>query len=132
MFQELYGWMQDISVYLVLTSVILYALPGSEYKKYIRFFTGMVLILMILAPVFRLLGMEGQVTNFYKSREYEAKIEEIENATEYLYGIDTEESLRRAEETLENEMNHSEKNKKDIGTKEEKNGSVKVEEIRVD
>lgn len=132
MFQELYEWMQDISVYLVLTAAVLYALPGSEYKKYIRFFTGMVLILMILTPVFRLFGMEDQVTNFYKSREYEAKIEEIENATEYLYGIDAEESLRRAEETLENEMNNSEKNKTDIGTKEEKNDSVKVEEIRID
>ena len=132
MFQELYGWMQDISVYLVLTAAVLYALPGSEYKKYIRFFTGMVLILMILTPVFRLFGMEDQVTNFYKSREYEEKIEEIENATEYLYGIDTEESLRRAEEILENEMNNSEKDKTDIGTKEKKNDSVKVEEIRID
>ena len=132
MFQELYGWMQDISVYLVLTIAVLYALPGSEYKKYIRFFTGMVLILMILTPVFRWLGMEDQVTNFYKSREYEAKIGEIENATEYLYGIDTEESLRRAEETLENEMNNLEKSKTDIGAEEEKNDSVKVEEILID
>ncbi|MGN1166253.1 MAG: stage III sporulation protein AF [Lachnospiraceae bacterium] len=110
MFRELYEWIQNISVYLVMTTVVLYTLPGSEYKKYIRFFTGMVLILMILTPVFRLFGMEDQVTNFYKSREYETKIEEIENATEYLYGIDTEMDSEKGEE----------------------DSSVNVEEIRID
>ena len=130
MFRELYEWIQDISIYLVLTAAVLYALPGAEYKKYIRFFTGMVLILMILTPVFRLLGMEDQVTNFYKSREYEEKISEIENATEYLYEIDTEESLKKAENILEEEINDSE-NYTD-NTKEEKNSSVKVEEIQID
>ena len=85
---------------------------------------------MILTPVFRLLGMEDQVTNFYKSREYEEKISEIENATEYLYEIDTEESLKKAENILEEEINDSENYTDD--TKEEKNGSVKVEEIQID
>ena len=132
MFRELYEWIQDISIYLVLTAAVLYALPGAEYKKYIRFFTGMVLILMILTPVFRLLGTEDQVTNFYKSREYEEKISEIENATEYLYGIDTEESLKKAENILEEEINDSENYTDTDDTKEEKNGSVKVEEIQID
>lgn len=103
MFRGLYEWIQNISVYFVMVTVVLYTLPGSEYKKYIRFFTGIVLILMILTPVIRLFGMEDQVTNFYKSREYEAKIEEIEDAANSLYGIDTEEK-----------------------------GSIKVEEIQID
>lgn len=78
MFDYLYEWTQNLAFYMVLITVVLQALPASDYKKYIRFFTGMVLILMVLTPVFKLFGMDGQVSNFYKSREYERKIEEME------------------------------------------------------
>lgn len=81
MLDYLYEWTQNLAFYMVLITVVLQALPSSDYRKYIRFFTGMVLILMILTPVFKLFGMEGQTGNFYKSREYERKIEEMEEQT---------------------------------------------------
>ena len=70
--------MQNLAFYMVLATVVLYAVPDSGYKKYIRFFTGMVLILMIITPIFRIFGMDSYVVNFYRSREYEEKIREIE------------------------------------------------------
>ena len=45
---------------------------------------------MMAAPVLKILGTDGQVMNFYKSREYEKKIEEMEHAAQYLerYGYE--------------------------------------------
>lgn len=93
MFEYLYEWTQNIAFYLILTTAVFHALPATSYKKYIRFFTGMILILMIMTPVFRLMGKESQVTNFYKSREYEKKIEEIENAAKRLENVNGTQSL---------------------------------------
>lgn len=88
MFEDIYEWLRSLSVYLILIEAIFHALPESEYRKYVRFFSGMVLILLILTPVFRLFGMDGSINNFYKSREYEQKIEEIERASQFLYEIE--------------------------------------------
>ncbi len=94
MFDYLYEWTQDLAFYMVLITVVVQALPASDYKKYIRFFTGMVLILMVLTPVSKLFGMDGQVSNFYKSREYARKIEEIEKETqEILEKIEDQEDI---------------------------------------
>lgn len=87
MFRYLYEWAQDLSVYLILITAVFYALPDSGYKKYVRFFTGLVLIFMMAAPVLKVLGSDAQVMNFYKSREYEKKVEEMEKAAQYLEGF---------------------------------------------
>lgn len=101
MFQYLYEWIQNLAFYIVLITVVLHAVPDSGYKKYIRFFTGMVLILMMVTPIFRIFGKDSQIMNFYKSREYEAKLEEIENAADYLKGMDSADFLREAGERTE-------------------------------
>lgn len=92
MFRYLYEWIQDLAVYLILITALLHALPDSGYKKYIRFFTGLVLTFMMLTPVLKILGADGQIMNFYKSREYEKRIEEMENAAWNLEAFETEES----------------------------------------
>ena len=101
MFQYLYEWIQNLAFYIVLITVVLHAVPDSGYKKYIRFFTGMGLILMMVTPIFRIFGKDSQIMNFYKSREYEAKLKEIENAAAYLKGMDSADFLREAEERTE-------------------------------
>lgn len=116
MFQYLYEWMQNIAFYMVLVTAVLYAVPDSGYKKYIRFFTGMVLVLMIITPIFRMFGMDSQVVNFYKSREYEEKLREIEEAADYLEEADISESLTKEWEN----------------TADGRNDRIKVEEIRIE
>ena len=76
MFDYLYGWLQDVSYYLILTTAVIYALPSGSYRKYVRFFTGLVLILMILTPVLDLFGMEIPDEN----ETFEKIISEYENS----------------------------------------------------
>ena len=59
MLEELYGWIQNIAVYLIVTSAIMHAIPGKEYEKYVRFFSGLVLILLLFTPLLKLTGKEG-------------------------------------------------------------------------
>lgn len=106
MFQYVYDWTQNFTFYIVLVTVVLHAVPDSGYKKYIRFFTGMVLILMMVTPIFRIFGKDSQIMNFYKSREYEAKLKEIEHASDYLKDMDPADFLKETgERTEEQEIN---------------------------
>ena len=43
--KELYQWLQDLAVYLILVSAILQALPQESYQKYIRFFSGLIRVM---------------------------------------------------------------------------------------
>lgn len=56
--KELYQWLQDLAVYLILVSAVLQALPKESYRKYIRFFAGLVLIVLLMTPLLKLNDME--------------------------------------------------------------------------
>ena len=82
MLEEIYGWIQNISVYLIVMAAVMHAIPGKDYGKYIRFFSGLVLILMLSSPLLRLAVMEGTFRTLYKGKEYEMERREIERAEE--------------------------------------------------
>lgn len=86
MFRYLYEWIQNIAFYLILVTVVLHAVPGENYKKYIRFFTGLVLILMLLTPVFEVFGTEIEQVDLSSLYEY---VEE-EEADQFKAEEDTE------------------------------------------
>lgn len=80
----LYEWIENIAVYMVIITVAMQMVPNNSYKKYIRFFTGLILIILMSGPILKIFGMEQELEEFYKSAEYEQKVKEIERATKYL------------------------------------------------
>ncbi len=83
MFTYLYEWLMDLSFYLIMVTAVTYILPSAGYRKYIRFFTGLVLILMLLSPVFELIGAENKVQNLLKEYDFEQEILVNENEKSY-------------------------------------------------
>ena len=63
-----YQWIQNLSVWLVLSAVILHLVPGKDYGKYVRFFSGMVLLLLFLEPMLKLTGTDGMITKLYEGK----------------------------------------------------------------
>ncbi len=86
----LYEWMKNLAFYMVIITVALQMLPNNSYKKYLEFFTGLILILMLMSPILKILGIEKEFHKFYDQAEYEQKVKEIEQATEYLEGFSGE------------------------------------------
>lgn len=88
MLTYLYEWISNLAFYLVLVTAVLQIVPGKEYKKYIRFFSGLVMILLMTTPILKLTGMEKRFYEIYHSREYEWEIKEMERQQEYFEGMD--------------------------------------------
>ena len=76
MLQHIYTWMENIAFYMVLIVAIMHMIPGENYKKYIRFFVGLILIFMMVGPILKIADMEA-----YSNKEYESELREIERIT---------------------------------------------------
>lgn len=119
MFDFLYEWIQNLAFYLVIITAVLQILPGKEYKKYIQFFSGMVMILLILTPILKLTGTQGRFNELYHSKQYEMEKEEIEKQQKYFENLDIL-------DFLPNEYQGA------VSQKEEKkNEKIEVGEVRI-
>ena len=84
MLQVVYRWMQNLAVYMILVTAFLQALPDNRYRKYVRFFCGLLLVVLLTEPVLAIAGASGKITEFYRTTEYEQMVKEMENAAELL------------------------------------------------
>lgn len=80
MFAYIYEWLKNLTTYTLLVAIIMQLIPNEEYRKYIRFFCGMVLIVMLMTPFLQLFGMKGEFEKLYQSKEYERVVRELEEA----------------------------------------------------
>lgn len=94
MLDQIYEWFRNIAVFLVVMTAVMHAVPGKDYVKYIRFFSGLILILLLFTPVLKLFGMEERFREIYSGAEYEMQRREIERAEEIYEEAGIEEILR--------------------------------------
>ena len=123
MFEYLYQWMENLAFYMVMITAVMHIIPDKGYQRYLRFFTGLVLIIMLAAPIVKLLGMESSWENLYENDEYLTHIEKIENSTDYLETINPEEYLNEVQKEYQDD------NENEEGSEE--NMEIDVEEIRI-
>ena len=78
MLEYIYEWIENIAVYLVLVVAVLHMVPNEEYKRYIRFFIGMILMLMLAGPILKIWGMCE-----FPKEEYQRQLKEIEEVISF-------------------------------------------------
>lgn len=88
MFDYIFEWIQNLVFYLVIITAVMQVIPGKSYKKYVQFFSGLVMILLMLTPILKLTGMQGTFQELYHSKEYEMEKESIEAQQQYFEDLD--------------------------------------------
>lgn len=83
MIEGIYGWIRNISVYLIVSAAVMHAIPGKDYEKYVRFFSGLVVIMLLFTPLLSLTGQKSNFQKIFKSREYELDRAAILEAEEW-------------------------------------------------
>ena len=77
MFSYLYEWMMKLSFYMVMVTMVMHVVPNSDYKRYIRFFTG-------LALAYRAAGAGGSLPTVYNAANEKAVALFLERKISYL------------------------------------------------
>ena len=78
MFEYLYEWMKNIAFYMVLMTAALHLIPGDGYRKYLKFFTGLLLILLVISPLLKVAGMEKTFEEVFQKHTCEEVLRNIE------------------------------------------------------
>ncbi len=140
MIEAIYTWMKNIVFFLVIITAVLEVLPGTAYQKYIRFFTGLVLMMLLLTPVLSLSGAGEIFTELYHEYESEQYRRELEEQEEYFQDLDlldflpeeyfVTESGATVAETGEQERENAPGEQADAGGDQHLEG-IRVDEIEV-
>lgn len=75
--EELYIWVESIAGYCIFLAVVLNLIPGKKYEKYIRLFTGMVAILLIMQPLTGRLRLEERLAHLYEALIFQYQSEDL-------------------------------------------------------
>ena len=75
--EAVYGWVKNIIYYMIFLSVVDNLLADSKYGKYIRFFSGMVLILLVVSPFTGGLHLDEQISSMFKSISFQNDTDDL-------------------------------------------------------
>lgn len=97
------GTVRDISVFLILISILSNLVQGEDYKKYIRIVSGIIIILIIINPVKKIFDEEGIYSLFaeeYKQNELVELKKSMEGMNSEIYKKTIEEYEKEIEDRL--------------------------------
>ena len=63
---ELYSWVKNLAVFYITLTAAAHLIPEKGYEKYIRFFMGILLVLMLCVPVFSVLGQSEKLLDAFE------------------------------------------------------------------
>lgn len=71
--QAILDMVRMIAVFYLLEQMVLQLIPGERYERYVRFYLGLLLILLLLQPVFQIFRLSEQLDQkvFLQEREME-------------------------------------------------------------
>ncbi len=67
----LYQWVGSILCFLIFVTMVQNLLPSKSYEKYIRFFVGMVLILLVMQPFLGGLRLEDRIACYFEAISFQ-------------------------------------------------------------
>lgn len=80
-----YEWVRNITYYMIFITVAGNLLADSKYEKYLRFFAGMVLILLVLKPLTGGLRLDERIAYLFESITFQ---KEADDFKEKLWGME--------------------------------------------
>jgi stage III sporulation protein AF len=93
----IYGWMQNLAFFFIFMTAILNCLPVDQYRKYVQFFLGLVLMLVLCRPLLQLLNLDQSLSDTLSSLILEQEADNSRNSMFSVEGIQ-EEMLNQAYE----------------------------------
>lgn len=76
---EIYAWVRNIVIYLILNTIIMNLLGNSSYKKYVSIVSGMILLLIVVSPFLRLIDMDEILDYYLNTNIYQSDVSDFQN-----------------------------------------------------
>lgn len=77
--EEIYSWIKNILIYMIINTIIMNLVGNKSYKKYISIVSGMILVLIVISPVIRLMKLEGNLDFNLQAYEFSMEDSDFKN-----------------------------------------------------
>ena len=74
----IYEWVKTISFYYIFASIVMHALPDTKYQQYVRFFLGILLIVVMINPLMELFQLTETLDEQYLQEMLELEWEKMQ------------------------------------------------------
>lgn len=88
--KSLYDWIWNLVIYFILVTAVTSVLPGETYRKYIRLFTGVVMILVMAHPLLELFSMDTRIEEVFRRGSFEQERETLRENMEGMEDVGQE------------------------------------------
>ncbi|MCI9532785.1 MAG: stage III sporulation protein AF [Lachnospiraceae bacterium] len=95
-----YAWVKNLVCFYIFLTVILRLLPRNNYQKYVRFFSGMLLMLLVFSPILSLLGKEDTIRQKISQAGFFQDMDNLKLDTAHLQQAQKEAYLREYERAV--------------------------------
>lgn len=102
--EQLFEWIRSIIYYLIFITVVVNLLPNKKYEKYIRFFAGMVLILLVLKPITAGLRLDDTIARYFESISLKKEAEELTGEIAKMEGQRLNKMISKYEEAVSGDL----------------------------
>ena len=75
--REILDLVRYVAVFYLLEQMVFNLLPGKIYEKYVRFYLGLLLVLLLLQPMYRIFRLTEQMDTGALMHELRQEVEEL-------------------------------------------------------
>lgn len=103
-------WLKSLIGFMLITSIAQRMLPNSEYERYLRIFTGFLMLILLLHPLWQIGSLESYVEEHMDHflKEQERLETSVENLSGWLEETSVEEIQIEDIETIRVEVGEDE------------------------
>lgn len=98
------SWIKNIVYFFIFTTIIYNVLPNGSYKKYIKLFVGIVMIIFIMYPLGKMANLDEKFTNFYSGQLRSQNLDEIKAQVGIVEDARNAEIINSYTEGMKNEI----------------------------
>lgn len=88
----LLDWVKNIAFFLILSGILQQILPEGRYRKYFRFVSGLILVILVASPIGNLFSWEEELVKAADRFSWEQQ------------GVELEQDIRLADENLTEQL----------------------------
>lgn len=104
MADAIYGWMQNLAFFFIFMTAVLNCIPDGQYRKYVRFFLGLVLLIVLSTPLLKLFSQDELLTRELSRAVLEQEAWDAENMQITVEGLQEKYFWDAYEQELEQQI----------------------------
>lgn len=99
-------YIRGIAIFIIVEGIILGVVNNEDYRKLIKIFSGMILVILVLSPINNVFGFSDTILGYFNKNINNNQVEELRNSISLSVDKIEEESIKaKYEEMIKQQLN---------------------------